>query len=110
MLGAQMTHQAQIIADAEQARMQSGSKSNSSLVGSDMATVFILSEIVFMLAIVIGLLLSRTIAKPLNAIALAAESIASGDLTHDVMNVKSGDEVGKLAHSFKQMTHIILRS
>ena len=54
--------------------------------------------------VVIGLWISRKIAKPLTLVTDAAAKIADGDLTQPPIVVASGDEVGQLAQSFNQMS------
>jgi signal transduction histidine kinase len=53
-------------------------------------------------AILLGLLLTRQFTKPIQALKKGAARIASGDLTYRV-GVKSGDEFGQLAKSFNSM-------
>jgi signal transduction histidine kinase len=54
-------------------------------------------------ALVIGLLLAQTIIRPLRALTGAAQHITQGDL-EQIVNVKSGDEIGQLANAFNQMS------
>ncbi len=53
-------------------------------------------------AILLGLLLTRQFTKPIQSLKKGAARIASGDLTYRV-GVKSGDEFGQLAKSFNSM-------
>jgi signal transduction histidine kinase len=53
-------------------------------------------------AVVITLLVSRRIVKPVELLTAAARQMEKGDLTTRV-NVKSGDEIGQLAHAFNAM-------
>ncbi|NLO37963.1 MAG: cell wall metabolism sensor histidine kinase WalK [Ruminiclostridium sp.] len=55
-------------------------------------------------AIAIGLLLSRTITKPIVDIMHKAENITSGDFDQ-VLEVNSDDEIGKLTSTFNYMTN-----
>lgn len=59
--------------------------------------------LITIIGVVIGLWISRKIAKPLTLVADAAAKIAEGDLTQPPLVVSSGDEVGHLAQSFNQM-------
>ncbi len=54
-------------------------------------------------AVVIAVLIIRSIMKPLRAMTAAAEKIAQGDLEVDV-DYRVNDEVGKLAQAFQNMT------
>ncbi len=55
------------------------------------------------LALILGLLLSNSITRPLVKIVGVAQRMAEGDLTQDV-RVKNQDEVGDLAQSFNHMS------
>jgi signal transduction histidine kinase len=57
-------------------------------------------------ALLVGLLLARTLTGPLRRLTSAAERIAGGELEQRV-NVKSGDEIGQLAEAFNQMSRAI---
>ena len=54
------------------------------------------------LALVLGLVLSRTMSRPLKELSSAARRAATGDLSQKV-EIKSKDEIGLLANSFNQM-------
>jgi two-component system sensor histidine kinase VicK len=54
-------------------------------------------------SLVVGYLLSRTITSPIKGITHKAESIAAGDFGQ-MLDVKSQDEIGKLAGSFNYMS------
>jgi len=60
-------------------------------------------------ALLVGLLLARTLTRPLRQLTSAAESIARGELEQQV-DVKTGDEIGALAEAFNQMSRAIARS
>jgi methyl-accepting chemotaxis protein len=55
------------------------------------------------LAIGIGLLSGRAIARPLRNLAKRANAVAEGDLTVEPLPVKSGDEIGQLSQAFNTM-------
>jgi signal transduction histidine kinase/CheY-like chemotaxis protein len=55
-----------------------------------------------LIGMVLALLVSRSIIGPLQALTEATERIASGELTHQIA-IRSGDELGILAHSFNHM-------
>lgn len=55
------------------------------------------------LSIVLGIVLSKMIAKPLVEVSKVATSIAKGDLTQTV-SFESKDETGQLAESFRELT------
>ncbi|MBI4927251.1 MAG: HAMP domain-containing protein [Anaerolineae bacterium] len=62
-----------------------------------------------LVALVLGLLLARSLTRPLTALTAAAEKIAGGDLEQQV-TVKSTDEIGRLAASFNRMSREVSRS
>lgn len=47
---------------------------------------------------------ARRIAKPINALETAATRIATGDISLNKLEINSNDEIGRLGHSFEQMT------
>lgn len=54
-------------------------------------------------ALVLGLLLARTLTRPIRELTAVTQTIADGKLGQQV-NVRSRDEIGELAHSFNQMS------
>ncbi len=62
----------------------------------------------FGVAILIGILLARTLTRPIKALTNAAEGMAAGELEQQVL-VKSRDEIGQLATSFNQMSSEVVR-
>lgn len=53
-------------------------------------------------ALLLGILLARTISRPLQDLTQATHLVAEGDLNHEVP-VRTQDEIGELAQSFNQM-------
>jgi len=62
-----------------------------------------IAAFVLLLGMVMAYLLGSYIAKPIRQLMKASEKIADGDLSADI-SVKSRDEAGKLAESFKRMS------
>jgi signal transduction histidine kinase len=60
-------------------------------------------------AMLIGLLLARTLIRPLQALTLAAQNIARGELEQEV-KVTSKDEIGQLALAFNKMSREVARA
>jgi two-component system sensor histidine kinase BaeS len=54
-------------------------------------------------ALVLGLLLARTLTRPIRELTAVTQTMADGKLGQQV-NVRSRDEIGELAHSFNQMS------
>ncbi|GBE05851.1 phytochrome-like protein cph1 [bacterium BMS3Abin10] len=61
------------------------------------------SLIVTTFAILLGAIISRSIARPVSILRDAANKIGKGDLDTRI-EVRTKDEIGQLAHSFRQMT------
>jgi signal transduction histidine kinase len=59
-------------------------------------------------ALIIGVVLARTLTRPLKALTLAAGNITRGQLEQQV-NVRSNDEIGQLAEAFNQMSQEVAR-
>jgi len=61
-----------------------------------------------LLALILGIVLARTLIRPIQALTHAAHNIAMGDLEQEV-NVKSKDEIGQLAAAFNKMSREVAR-
>jgi len=61
------------------------------------------------IAVLAGILLARTISRPVRELTAATQAVASGDLGHQV-SVHGDDELGKLAISFNQMSADLAQS
>jgi signal transduction histidine kinase len=62
-----------------------------------------------LVALVIGVILARTLIRPLQALTQAAQNIARGDLEQQVP-VRAKDEIGQLAEAFNRMSLTVARS
>jgi len=56
-----------------------------------------------LVALLLGIVLSRTLTRPLKALTVAAQGISQGQLEQQVI-VKSNDEIGQLATAFNRMS------
>jgi methyl-accepting chemotaxis protein len=72
--------------------------------------ISVLSAIAVILAVVIGIFLTRSIANPLASMARIAEQVGSGDLTANLPEAPRRDEIGVLAQAFRQMVAILRHS
>lgn len=62
-----------------------------------------------MVALLLGIILTRTLTRPLRELTQATQAVAKGDL-EQVVPVRSKDELGLLAESFNQMNENLARS
>jgi two-component system, OmpR family, sensor histidine kinase BaeS len=62
-----------------------------------------------LVALLVGVLLARTLTSPLHSLTLATHRMAVGDL-EQVVPVKSADEIGALAAAFNQMSRAVARA
>ena len=60
-------------------------------------------------ALIVGILLARTLTRPLEALTQAADRMAGGDLEQQV-TVAGSDEIGALAAAFNQMSREVARA
>lgn len=67
--------------------------------------ILIVNAIIAIIAVAIGLLISRMITKPIIQVAKVANKIAEGDLTQQTLQISSNDEIGQLAQTFQHMTN-----
>ncbi|RKD27105.1 hypothetical protein BEP19_00600 [Ammoniphilus oxalaticus] len=67
-------------------------------------TTFSITVYIIVTLITLGffIIISRSITRPLSELMVSSESIANGDLTHEI-RVHSKDEIGKLAQTFEKM-------
>lgn len=61
------------------------------------------------LALILGIMLARTLTQPLRELTTATRAMAGGDL-HQQVAVRSRDEIGELATSFNQMSADLTRA
>jgi len=71
-------------------------------------TVVIISLIGLVVAIVLMHLLVNRLTKPISALTFAAEQMSEGNMNVNVPNIKSNDEIGKLAQSFRHMSAAVV--
>lgn len=77
-------------------------------VSSEVSSLTIVSLVTIIVVLVItGLIVAwyaRRLARPLQTLDEAAKRIAGGDITPTKLGIVSNDEIGRLGHSFEQMT------
>ncbi|MCZ8523160.1 MULTISPECIES: methyl-accepting chemotaxis protein [Paenibacillus] len=89
---------------AQQQEMMAQRKAdNSAVVAATETSLLIVSLFVLLFAITIGMLLSRSIVRPMRQMVQAAGRIADCDLTEGDLRIASRDEIGELAGAFNRM-------
>ena len=61
-----------------------------------------------LVALILGILLARSISRPVRELTQATEAVAHGDLGRQVV-IRTNDEIGELAESFNQMSSDLAR-
>lgn len=84
-------------------RMDLRVKENNEKEDAIEAVLIVLDIIIITLAIGIALWISRKISKPLNTVVVAANRIASGDLSRKELTYRGKDEIGDLIQAFNNM-------
>jgi len=67
-------------------------------------TTVMVAAVGLALLLVVSWLVAQSIARPLRRMATAAGKVAQGDLDINLTDIRSSDEVGRLAQSFMRMT------
>ncbi|UKS26746.1 methyl-accepting chemotaxis protein [Paenibacillus sp. HWE-109] len=98
-----LTQAAAKIEDLEKSTQEDASARNHDVVKSTVQTLIWVSLGAFLLALAMGLVLSRMIVTPMRFMVRAAERIAACDLTVSDIQVKNRDELRDLANAFNQM-------
>lgn len=83
--------------------MREANEDNKQGTNNTTLIVSVISLITLVLAVVIGWIVSTTIAGPLQKLTKATKAMAEGDLTIEPVQVKNKDEFGDLASSFNGM-------
>lgn len=84
-------------------KMREANEVNKENVSNINTIIIIISVATIIMAVVIGIVISRMIGKPIVKVTEATEKMAAGDLTIDPITVKNKDELGILANSFNTM-------
>jgi putative methionine-R-sulfoxide reductase with GAF domain len=63
-----------------------------------------------LVAVVVGLFISQSISRPIQALTLSAQRIGSGELKTEVVELQRQDEIGLLARAFQQMQSDLVAS
>lgn len=66
-------------------------------------TIFVMSVFALLVTIITSYILTRSISRPVKKVTDSLHRIADGDLTVEVLNIKSRDEIGVLVTSLNKM-------
>jgi methyl-accepting chemotaxis protein len=102
-LAIQIEEAANSIVEIQTKEMQAESKANTEMVSSVKNMMLVWSLVSIILAILIGVFMSRMITRPISLLVEGAKQIALGDLTQEDIRVKNSDEISELADSFNIM-------
>jgi len=72
-------------------------------------TLIVLAFILFIVTLIVGIFITRSISKPLMELKKATENIGKGDMDRKI-DVHSEDEIGELALSFQRMAEDLQRT
>ncbi|RFU60165.1 methyl-accepting chemotaxis protein [Bacillus sp. V59.32b] len=103
--GKKLSPKANIISERQIETMDTVSRETSGQVDSSIVLVTVLSIIAFVAAILIGIVLTRIISRPIQTVSKALTQVAEGDLTVEEMKVKSQDEIGELTFATNKMVY-----
>jgi len=99
-IGVEMTGALAKLTDIEHADREKESGRITAEASATVTTVLVASSLALILAIALGFMVSRSIAKPMEEMAQVAMNIASGDFNQSI-EYRSGDEIGTLADSLR---------
>ncbi|OXM85087.1 methyl-accepting chemotaxis protein [Paenibacillus rigui] len=102
-LNEELRQTAAAIQDREKEAMASLVEENKAVVAVTIRTLAAVSAAALLIALTIGLLLSRAIVRPMRAIVGSAERIADWDLTVPDLHIRNRDEIGNLGSVFNRM-------
>jgi len=89
----------------------SATKTDADRVFNNATMIFIiLAGFAAVIALMISIVLSRSIASPLGSVAKYAQQIAAGDLTVKIPANQRKDEIGTVIEAFRQMVEMLRRS
>lgn len=92
-----------IIVDYQTSKLETGKAEQTESANATTVTVAIIAIVSIIIAIMIAFTITRAIVGPVNRLTNAADVIAHGDLSQPNVEVKTKDEIRKLADSFNLM-------
>jgi methyl-accepting chemotaxis protein len=94
---------ADTLEQTEKAAMAAGTETNRRLVQNTTRTLIAVSVAAFVLALAVGIALSRLVVRPMRGLAATAGRIAACDLTAADVIVRNRDEIREVAEAFNRM-------
>jgi len=101
-VASEMLKDAALLVDLAHTGVDAERHATADMLGNARLTLSLISTGTLALALIVAALLSHQIGVPLQGAALAAETIASGDLRQEIL-VSSHDEVGRLQQAMSEM-------
>lgn len=101
--GANIVTAVQKIANQENAILTKQSTGTQRNVNTETTLVLIFSILGILVALALGILISRLVSRPMVKMAAVANRIANGELNSGPVEVKNRDEIGDLATSLNEM-------
>lgn len=95
----------QTVVQHETSVLQSQDAATSNRSRADESLVLVISIIGVLIALGLGIVITRMIAKPMVKMAEAADRIANGDLSTEIVSRKNTDEIGNLSRSLNKMSN-----
>ncbi len=80
-----------------------------STISSSLRNIIVFSGLTFFLSVLIGILYSRSISKPITKLIRVTDDFRKGNLDAKI-DIKSIDEIGTLANAFNNMAHVLKTS
>ncbi|MCP8969464.1 methyl-accepting chemotaxis protein [Ectobacillus ponti] len=83
--------------------MKEAMQKNETMIRTAVTEILLVTMAALALAVVVALIISRMIVRPLRALTSSAQAVAAGDLTADEVRLANTDELGVLARAFNEM-------
>lgn len=102
-IGLELRNVAQVFTQDTVNIMYEEAAKNKDVAMSITKTTLVVATIVFIVILIVSIYISRSIARPIERVTKATQTMANGDLTLEPVEVKTKDELNTLATSFNQM-------
>ena len=100
----QIMEKATALKENQKVEMQNSRDELSQMTNFIHLLTFIFIGLAVVISLIVGYMISRSIANPVKRMTTAIEKIATGDLSVKHVNIRSKDEIGIMANAFNKMT------